>query len=125
VYSLSCASASKLGKEAVNRGTICFIGYENDFALGRDPDSEATPRRDKIAKFFLEPSNTLFSSLIEGKDVKTAVEKAKKEIRDNIWYLSTTDDFPEAQFYAPYLFGNLVGLVAYGNLNASIIINLG
>jgi len=119
-YSLSCSSADVLGKEAIKNGTICFIGYESEFALGKDPDSEASPRHDKITKLFLEPSNILFSSLIEGDQVNTAVIKAKKKMWENISYLNTTKSFPEAIFYAPFLFGNYICLVAHGNKEASI-----
>ena len=119
-YSLSCSSAAVLGPIAVKNGTISFIGYEFDFAIGKDPDSEASPRYDKIAKLFLEPSNILFSSLINGKNVKISLEKAKKKMRDNIWYLNTTDSFPEAIHYAPFLFGNYLGLIAHGESEASI-----
>jgi hypothetical protein len=119
-YSLSCSSASKLGLDAVNNGAIAFIGYKFDFAIGKDPDSEATPRMDKIAKYFLEPSNILASNLISGKDAKTAVLKAKEKMMENISYLSTTKDFPEAIHYAPYLYGNYAGLVIRGNEEALI-----
>ena len=88
--------------------------------MGKDPDSEASPRHDRIAKFFLEPSNALFSSLIEGSNVKNSVEKAKIMMMKNIWYLNTTKSFPEAIYYAPFLFGNYLGLVAHGNQKASI-----
>jgi len=120
VYSLSCSSASILGPKSVEKGAISFIGYEFDFALGKDPESEASPKHDKIAKLFLEPSNILFSSLLNKKNVKTSVEKAKKKMKDNIDYLHTTDSFLEAIYYAPFLFGNYLGLVAHGNNEASI-----
>jgi len=119
-YSLSCSSALILGPKVVEKGAICFIGYELDFALGKDPDSEASPKHDKIAKLFLEPSNSLFSSLLLGKKVKVAIDKAKKEMMDNVWYLNTTKSFPDAVHYAPFLFSNYLGLVAHGNVNASI-----
>lgn len=120
VYSLSCSSALKLGPKSIEKGAISFIGYELDFALGKDADSEASPRHDKIAKLFLEPSNILFSSLLNRNDVKTSVEKAKKKMKDNIDYLHTTDSFPNAIHYAPFLFGNYLGLVAHGNNEAFI-----
>lgn len=119
-YSLSCSSAAILGKKTIDVGAVSFIGYEFDFALGKDPDSEASPRHDKIAKLFLDPSNVLFSSLIEGKTVKKSVEKAKTMMMKNVWYLNTTKSFPEAIYYAPFLFGNYLGLVAHGNQEASI-----
>ncbi len=119
-YSFSCSSAASLGKLAVEKGAIAFIGYDVDFALGKDPDSEATPSKDRIAKRFLEPSNLLFSSLIKGVVVQTAIERAKKKMQENVWYLATTKDFPEAPDYAPFLFGNYLGLVIHGNEQAHI-----
>jgi len=77
-YSFSCSSASVLGEEAVKKGAICFVGYEFDFALGKDPDSEAAPSKDKIAKLFMEPSNLLFKNILEGSSVKYAMQKSKR-----------------------------------------------
>jgi len=122
-YSLSCSSASILGHEAVKKGAKCFIGYEFDFAFGKDPDSEAVPKRDRIAKLFLEPSNLLFKSILKGKTIKDSITKAKQKMKENIWYLSTTDSFPEASYYAPFLFGNYSGLIALGDESSSIKTN--
>jgi len=114
-YALSCSSAQELGKIAVEKGCLCFIGYDDDFNLGKDPNSEATPRKDKIAKLFLEPSNILVKSLLQGKKVNKAIKNAKEKMRENIWYLSTTKDFLEAPFYAPFLMSNYLSLVGHGN----------
>ena len=115
VYALSCSSAAILGPKAVERGAICFVGYENDFALGKDPDSEASPRYDKVAKLFIEPSNILVSLLLEGNSIKKSIEKAKEKMLENVWYLHTTKDFPAAIYYAPFLFGNYSSLVSHGD----------
>ena len=120
VYALSCASALVLGPKSVKEGAKCFIGYDFDFVLGKDRDSEASPRHDKLARLFLNPSNSLFSSLLNGKEVKDSVEKAKKEMQDNIDYLHTTNSIPDAIYYAPYLFSNRLGLIAHGDSSASI-----
>ncbi len=119
-YALACSSASVLGKLACEKGANAFVGYEDEFALGRDSDSEATPGRDRIAKLFLEPSNLLFSSLMKGNTVKEAIKKAKRKMIENVSFLSTTDEFPEAIYYAPYLFGNLLCLAFHGDGEASI-----
>ena len=44
----------------------------------------------------------------------------EEKMRENIWYLSTTKDFPEAPFYAPFLFGNYTSLISYGDDEVSI-----
>lgn len=120
VYSLSCSSALSLGPICIKNGTLAFIGYDVDFAIGKDPDSEASPRHDKIAKLFLEPSNILVSSLLNGGSVKQAIEKSKDKMKSNIDYLHTTNSFPEAIHYAPFLFNNYLGLIAHGDKEASI-----
>ena len=120
-YALSCSSAFRLGPEAVKKGAVCFIGYDSDFAIGRDEESEAAPSKDKIAKLFLEPSNILVKNILKGNRVELAIDKAKKIMKENINYLHTTEDFPEAIDYAPYLFANYVGLVAHGDMQASIV----
>ncbi len=119
-YSLSCSSALKLGPKAVEKGALCFVGYEDDFAIGRDPESEATPAKDKIAKLFLEPSNILVKSILKRNTVAIAIDRAKRKMEENLSYLHTTEDFPEAIDYAPYLFGNLLGLIAHGNKQTSL-----
>jgi len=119
-YSLSCSSANRLGKLSIEKGAIAFVGYEMDFALGKDPDSEAAPAKDKIAELFLRPSNILVESILAGKEVDSALDKARKKMKENIMYLNTTNEFPEAKHYAPFLFGNYMGLVAYGDEKASL-----
>jgi len=119
-YSLSCASALNLGRMAVDNGAISFIGYKFDFALGKDPDREAVPSKDKIAKLFLEPSNLLVSSILKGASTRNALDKSKKMIKENVLYLTTTDDFQDARHYAPFLYGNYLGLTIQGDQKASI-----
>lgn len=119
-YSFSCSSAANLGQASIKNGAICFIGYEEDFALGKDPERETTPSKDKIAKLFLGPSNLLFISLLNGKTAKESVEKAKRAMFKNVEYLNSTETFLNASYYAPYLFGNYLSLVIHGDENSSI-----
>lgn len=120
VYSFSCSSASVLGVESIKKGAISFIGYLFDFAVGKDPLRETAPSKDKIARLFLEPSNLLVRSILKKNKIKDAIIKAKNKIRENINYLNHTDDFSDAHHYAPFLYGNYLGLVAQGNSNFSL-----
>lgn len=119
VYALACSCAIELGVKSCEVGTKSFIGYLCDFALGKDPNSEAAPGRDRIAKLFLEPSNLLVNSILNGKSIEVAVIKAKDKMFENIWHLNTTTEFPEAPFYAPYLYANYASLIAYGDTSIS------
>lgn len=119
-YALACSAALELGRVTVERGAKAFIGYQFDFALGKDPNSEAAPMKDKIAPLFLEPSNILFSSLLKGNSVETAVARSKKKMKENISYLVYKNPFLEAQSLAPWLYGNYIGLIFHGDPNVSI-----
>lgn len=112
-YSLSCSSASGLGKEVGDENTT-FIGYTEEFAVGMDTKSQAAVKHDQRAKLFLEPSNFLVQSLLKGNSVAEAVEKAKDAMKKNISLLKT-DSSPDAKDYLPYLFNNYLSLCAFGN----------
>lgn len=118
VYAFACSSAAELGVKVGDENST-FIGYSDDFALGMDGNSQAVIQRDKRAKLFLEPSNLLVESLLKGNSAKEAVEKAKKQMKENISKLKT-DPFPDAKDYIPYLFNNYLILEVLGNKNAKI-----
>jgi len=118
-YSLSCSSASKLGKKVGDNKTV-FIGYTDDFALGMDPNCQASIKRDEIAKFFLEPSNLLVKSLLKGNSIEEAICKAKELMKINISKLRTTNLFLNATDYIPYLYNNYLVLEAYGNVDTKL-----
>ena len=118
IYSLSCSSASELGK-AVGDNTTTFIGYVDDFALGMDTNSQAAVHRDKRAKLFLEPSNLLVKSLLKGNSAKDAVKKAKDLMKENISKLRT-DTSLDAKDYIPYLYNNYFILEIMGDEHAEL-----
>lgn len=119
VYSLSCSSALELGPESIKSGTISFIGYDDDFALGMDANCQSAPYRDKRARLFLEPSNLLVKSLLKGNTVKESTDRAKNLMKKNLIILRT-DPSPDAIYYAPFLFYNYLSLVAHGKQDASL-----
>lgn len=120
VYSLSCSSALELGKKSVDDGTIAFIGYSNDFALGMDTNCQSSPYRDKRARLFLDPSNILVKSLLKGNTIEESVIRSKEQIKKNISLLRT-DSSPDAITYAPYLYHNYISLTAHGNTSESLV----
>jgi len=117
-YALACSSASKLGKKVGNDKTT-FIGYGDDFALGMDTNCQASIKRDKIAKFFLEPSNLLVKSILKGNLISEAMAKSKELMKANISKLRT-DPFLNATDYIPYLYNNYLVLESHGNINLKL-----
>ena len=118
IYSLSCSSASNLGKTVANNKTT-FIGYVDEFALGMDTNSQIAVHRDKRAKLFLEPSNLLVKSLLKGNTAKDAVTKARNLMKVNISKLRT-DTSPDAKDYLPYLYNNYLILEVLGNKSGTV-----
>ncbi len=118
VYSLSCSSASILGR-SIGDDQTTFIGYTEEFAVGMDTNNQASVRRDKRAKLFLEPSNVLVTSLLKGNSAKESVEKAKSLMKKNISKLRT-DTSPDAKDYVPFLFNNYSALSLFGNAQKKI-----
>ena len=118
-YALSCSSALRLGKK-VGDDKTAYIGYEDDFALGMDTNCQASIKKDKIAKFFLEPSNILVEAILKGNSVNEAMKKAKELMKSNISKLRTADPFLDATDYIPYLYNNYLFLEAHGNINLKL-----
>ena len=117
-YSLSCSSASVLGKKIADKNST-FIGYTDEFALGMDTNCQASIHRDKRAKLFLDPSNLLVKSILKGNTALEAVKKAKELMKKNISFLRT-DSTPDAKDYIPYLFNNYVLLEVFGKKSARL-----
>jgi predicted metal-dependent hydrolase len=99
--------------------TVPFIGYTAKFAVGMDTNNQASVRRDKRAKLFLEPSNVLVISLLKGNSAKESVEKAKSLMKRNISKLRT-DTSPDAKDYVPFLFNNYLALSLFGDAQKKI-----
>ena len=117
-YALSCSSAAGLGKRVADKHTT-FIGYTDEFALGMDVNCQSSIQKDKRAKLFLEPSNTLVRALLKGNSAEEAVIKAKRVMKENISNLKT-DSAPDAKDYIPFLFNNYLILDIKGNAQASL-----
>jgi len=78
VHSLSCSSAKKLGKDAVEKGTTSYIGYENDFIFFFDKNKTTQPLEDKIASPIFEAATQIPLALIKGNNVSEAFVRSQK-----------------------------------------------
>ena len=119
VYCLACSCAKHLGLLSVKEGTTAFIGYEDDFALGRDRRHDANPPKDKLGMTFLLPSKILVECLLKGNTVEKSVEKCKARMLMDISEFETSDE-PEHQDAVPFLIHNMVGLTFHGDRFAFI-----
>ena len=53
VYAISCSSAKLLGPKSIEKGTINYSGYDDDFIFCYDPNNITRPLSDDTAKLFL------------------------------------------------------------------------
>jgi len=120
VYSLSCSSAKVLGKDAIEKGTEAFIGYDNAFMLYTDSERETTPLKDNIAGSFLRSSNRLSISLLKGKTAEEASNRSKEEFGKEIRKYLALNPIEGADRIAVALLWDMNNQVVLGNEKASI-----
>lgn len=75
-YVVSCYTAQYLGQVAYDKGCKAYIGYEDDFAfVYMDEDN---PLDDSIGKIYMEASNEVSLTILNGGTPKEAFEKSQK-----------------------------------------------
>ncbi|MEK7592200.1 MAG: hypothetical protein AAB508_02270 [Patescibacteria group bacterium] len=120
VYARSCQSARRLGPACVQKGTIAYIGYTEDFVFFIDETKITRPREDTTAKRFLEPSNHIVMSLLKGHTAGQAQIKSKNMYMHTIQRLMTSETPKEEKELIPYLRWNLIHQVCLGDENARV-----
>lgn len=118
VYALSCKTGQILGPKSIEKGTISYIGYKEDFNFWVNSTHSSRPNSDPRAKLFLGPSNKIALSLLKGHSVKDSCNKAKEAFRENARKLIATNS-PD-QFVIPDLIWNMVHLTHFGDGNAVV-----
>lgn len=120
VFARSCSSAKLLGKKCVKNGTICYIGYDEDFIFVFDINCINNPLKDKTAKLFLGPSNQIIHSLLKGNLTGQANEKSKKMFMKNIIHLLNSQTTKNNTEIVTYLLWDMNHQVCLGDKNAKI-----
>src|SRR3989344_693192 len=119
-YARSCNAGKVLGKVCMkDTKNGCFIGYELPFMFYVDKSWISTPKKDKIAPLFLEPSNLVPISLIKGNSASHAHENSKKQILKNINKVLRKGD-EESFLFATALWNNYIGQVIFGNIESEL-----
>ncbi len=118
VYAISCRSAKNLGKKSVEKGTKCYVGYDDDFIFVYEKEKISRPLSDETAKLFLEPSKLFIEAIIKNNSVKEALERSKKKIQEN--FVRTLSGNEQETALARYLWWNLKNFVSHGNQEAKI-----
>ena len=75
-FARACDCLNGLGDAAVSNGCLAFIGYRAPFWIPRINEMETRATFDRIAGPVMDNSNIVAAELIDGCNVRTAVEKA-------------------------------------------------
>lgn len=94
IYALACDSLEDLGKVAINKGVITYIGYKARFMIVRDPSRTSSPSKDNNALPFKRACNTMINALVFGNTVEKSIELTKDEYIHSIKSYGTSKDDP-------------------------------
>ncbi|MBU0578934.1 hypothetical protein KKE34_05555 [Patescibacteria group bacterium] len=115
IYARSCRSAQILGVNCVKKKkAVAFIGYKNDFILFNDEEKITKPLSDRIASYFLEPSNLVITTIIKGNSPEEAYDRSQKESIRKIKFLLSPKAPAEEKSLITYM---------WRNMRAQVIIN--
>jgi len=118
VYALSCQSAKKLGIGSIKKGTIAYIGYDEDFVFTFKQGKLTRPAEDETASLFFKPSNQLIISLLKGHTIEFAYNKSQELFMKNIRKLLTSES-PVDSSDAKYLWWDMRHQVCLGDKKAT------
>lgn len=121
-YARACFAGTSLGKEIVKDNGGCFIGYIYPFSFWMSNKWSAKPLNDKIASWYLKPSNEVMIRLIQGKTAREAHNESKRMMVESMKKILAIQDKkePGATVMLQILWGNYEGQVLLGNGNLSI-----
>lgn len=115
IYSLSCRSASKLGKCCISAGTKAYLGYKEDFIFMFDENCISKPLADKTVAYFLIPSNYLIISLLKKNTPQEAYKKSQQTFKKHIRKLLTSETVKTDKELIPYLVWDMTHQVCLGD----------
>ncbi len=118
VYALSCQSAKSLGKSCISNGAKSYLGYTDDFIFVFNETSVNNLTEDKTAAFFLNPSNDLAESILDGKTSGEALENSQNGFEQSIIKFSLSDATAEERELLPYLLWDREHQVCLGDSQA-------
>lgn len=110
IYARSCMAAAVLGVSCIKKGAKVFIGYVRDFIVISSPHHLSRPLEDKIAAFFLEPSNLIVKSLLKGHSPQSSCLKSRKNSMKKIKYLLSNKATAAEKSITSFVWGNLQSL---------------
>lgn len=115
IYARSCDSATILGGHLTANGVEAFIGYNRKFTLCFLPAHNTRPLSDPLAKYFLEPSNLVATTILKGHSASTADSRSKDAMSKNVRKMLSSDSTDDEKYAARFLWANLKSQVLLGD----------
>ncbi len=111
VYVLSCSTARILGIESMKAGAKAYIGYIEDFIFLISDNYSTKAEMDPLAKLFLEPTEIIVESLIDGYSPKDSHQRGLDLFNRNLenTLLSGSRD----QYVTRFLIWNMSSQICY------------
>lgn len=116
VTALACSSGKVLGVACIQKGTLAFIAYKEEFIFNYNNQATSNPLRDTRAELFLEPANEAVRSLLKGYTVKQAYAKSQQFYLQNIQKVLASNS--SESYLARYLIWDMRHQVYLGDENA-------
>jgi hypothetical protein len=120
IYARACKSARLLGKSAISKGVVTYIGYDEDFIFVIDEPKISKPLEDESAALFLEPSNYVSIAIIKGHTAGDANLRSKKLFKNNIRNLLVQGPTSANFCLIRYLFRDMEHQICRGDQTAKL-----
>lgn len=120
MYIRSCQVMSALGNEIIRSGALACIGYTRKFSFFRSTSHVTHPLSDPYAKFFLDPSNLVATTILKGNTMGDAYKRSQYLMKKNLQRLLSGATTPDQRSMAFALYTNLKGQVIYGDVSSKL-----
>jgi hypothetical protein len=120
VYIRSCSAGNSLANALVNQKARACIGYTTKFGFMRLVDRERNPLSDELAELFLEPSNTVITTLLKGHTVMEAHRRSIEGMKRNLHKMLSSDNSFSDSTSIMLLCSNMRGQIVVGDSSATI-----
>lgn len=120
IYSVTCESSSKLGRNTVKSGTKTFIGFKEEVWCPFNPLMMNEPESDIVARCNMEPIMQLSRSIIKGNTVEESYKRSQNNFKKWLDFCESSEAPYEVEGLAPFIYWNMTNQEFIGNKNATI-----
>ena len=79
IHALACESSKTLGEKLSQESNTTYLGYDEKFVFVNDQSRSSQPKKDPVLKSFLEPANTVLTTIIKGNSAEEAYQRSQEK----------------------------------------------